>query len=108
MALGACLVLTLLIGVEATIFRPQRTSVLSWLASPLEKVTAGLSDNEGFISSVQGTEGNISGYGCGSVQMSYFMGNLSYPNIPTDEKLLQPSDPHILVAITNVFLLFHR
>lgn len=63
MALGACLVLTLLIGVEATIFRPQRTSVLSCLASPLEKVTAGLSDNEGFISSVQGTEGNILGMG---------------------------------------------
>lgn len=50
--------------------------VLSLLASPLEKVTAGLAGNEGFISSVEGMEGNISGYGCRSVQISEAMGNL--------------------------------
>jgi hypothetical protein len=38
----------------------RRTSVLSCLAWPSEKVTAGLADNKGLISSAKDEKGNIS------------------------------------------------
>lgn len=58
--LGACLALSLIIGLEVSIGGPWGTTVLSWLASLSEKVTAGLADNEGFISLVKGKKGKIS------------------------------------------------
>ena len=47
-------------GSEATIDGPQGTSILSCLTFISEKVTAGLADNKGLISSVKGEKGNIS------------------------------------------------